>query len=341
MAYTAKDLARELGVSQATVSLALNNKPGISQDRRNSILKKAQERGLIANKKPSTLLSNISFVVFRRTGVMVSNSPFFSLLLDGASNAAYEFGYNLVMTQLNCMLPPEDQIQQIRATNSAGLIMFATEALPEDLDLMQSIGLPFVIVDNTEFCDSVDTICINNKNGISSAFQYLYDLGHRKIGFLKSKSEINSFSERLAVYKQCMQEKHLKINAQSVIPISYMGNDAQSELAPFLDGDGFPTAFLSDNDFIATSAKQGLIDAGLDVPGDVSIIGFDNREIGEIYHPTLTSIALPTDFFGRISVEILLARIRDQGPEPRPPVTVSISGKLVVRESTAKPHVTE
>ena len=338
MSYTAKDLASELGVSQATVSLALNNKPGISQERRNLILQKAQERGLIASKKQTPLFSNISFVVFRRTGVMVSNSPFFSLLLDGASNAAYEFGYNLVMTQLNCLLPADEQVQQIRATNSAGLIIFATEALPEDLALMQSIGLPFVIVDNTEFCDFVDTICINNRHGISSAFQYLYDLGHRRIGFFKSKSEINSFSERLNVYKQCMQEKHLKIVESSIIPISYMGSDAQVEIEPFLRHPDFPTAFLSDNDFIATSAKQGLQSAGLDIPGDVSIIGFDNREIGEIYHPTLTSIALPTDFFGRISVEILLARIRDLGTEPRPPVTVSISGKLVVRESTASPR---
>lgn len=334
MAYSAKDLAKELGISPSTVSLVLNNKPGISQERRAQILQLAEERGLLTPERMKTATTNLGFVVFRRTGLHVSNSPFFSLLLNGASNTATEHGCNLVISQYDTMLPALEQRRHIQASQFAGLIFFATEAVEGDYEIMQSFGLPFVVVDNSLFSDMADTICINNDMGIRMAFNYLYELGHRNIGYLCSHSGIRSHAERLDVYRACMVEHGLPLRDNSIVPLTYLGNNLRAELEPYLNSPDFPTAFLADNDFVAFSVKECLMTSGLRVPQDVSIIGFDNRDFGALYHPTLTTIALPTDYFGKMAVELLFDRIAQP---MRPPTLVYVGGTLIKRESTAAP----
>lgn len=334
MAYSSKDLAKELGISPSTVSLVLNNKPGISQERRAQILKLAEERGLLTPERLKTATTNLGFIVFRRTGLHVSNSPFFSLLLNGASNAAAERGCNLVISQYDTTLPAAEQRRHIQSSQFSGLIFFATEAIESDYEIMQSLGLPFVVVDNSLFSELADTICINNTMGIRMAFSYLYDLGHRNIGYLYSRSGIRSHDERLEVYCDCMREHDLPLRDNSIVPLTYLGSNLRTELEPYLNSPDFPTAFLSDNDFVASSVKECLIASGLRVPEDVSIIGFDNRDFGTLYHPTLTTVALPTDYFGKMAVELLFNRIAQP---TLPPTLVYVGGTLIKRESTAAP----
>lgn len=333
MPYYAKDLAKELGISTATVSLALNNKPGIGKKRREQILKLANERGLTQPEQQNRLSRNIGFVVFVRSGLHANNTSFFSLMLNSASNAASRYGYNLVMLHYDVSMPAEEQIKQIHVAECCGLIIIATEAVREDHKIFCSFNLPFVILDNTLFSNRTDTICINNSLGIQMAFQYLYDLGHRNIGYFRSKSEINSFSERLKNYQHCMAEKKLPIRSNSIIPLSYLGQNNAKEIQPFLDSSEFPTAFLSDNDFIALGAKESLIALGLRVPNDVSIIGFDNRDFGELYHPTLTTLSLPTDYFGKLAVDMLIYRIDNKA---LPPTLIAVGATLIKRESTIR-----
>jgi DNA-binding LacI/PurR family transcriptional regulator len=333
MPYFAKDLAKELGISTATVSLALNNKPGIGKNRREQILKLANERGLTQPGQQNRLSHNIGFVVFVRSGLHANNTSFFSLMLNSASNTASKYGYNLVMLHYDISMPAAEQIKQINVAECCGLIIIATEAVREDYKIFCSFDLPFVILDNTLFSNRIDTICINNSLGIQTAFQYLFDLGHRDIGYFRSKSEINSFSERLKNYQHCMEERRLPIRSNYVIPLSYMGKNNAKEIQPFLDSGGFPTAFLSDNDFIALGAKESLIALGLHVPNDVSIIGFDNRDFGELYHPTLTTLSLPTDYFGKLAVDTLINRIDNK---MLPPTLIAVGATLIKRESTIR-----
>lgn len=331
MTYLSKDLAKELGVSPSTVSLVLNNKPGISQKRREEILRLAEKKGLLLSESNKSTLSNIGFVIFQRTGLHVTNSPFFSLLLNGASNAATEKGCNLVITQYD-VSDGFEQRQHILLSQFSGLIFFATEAIEEDYETMKSFGLPFVVVDNSLFSEVADTICINNDMGIKKAFEYLYELGHRNIGYVSGHSEIRSHAERLAIYKKCMKQYGLKIRENSILSVTYPGDNMREELKAYEGVSDFPTAFLSDNDFIAYSFKEWLISIGKSVPQDVSIVGFDNRDFGKLYHPTLTTIDLPTDYFGKMSVELLIDRIEQPA---RPATLIYIGGELVKRESTA------
>lgn len=333
MPFYAKDLAKELGISTATVSLALNDKPGISKERREQILKLAADRGLARFSQQNRLSRNLGFVVFVRSGLHANNTSFFSLMLNSASNTASKSGYNLVMLHYDVSMPAAEQINQIHVAECCGLIIIATEAVREDYKIFCSFNLPFVVLDNTLFSSRNDTICINNNLGIQMAFQYLYDLGHRNIGYFRSKSEINSFSERLKNYQHCMAEKKLPVRSNSIIPLSYLGKNNAKEIQPFLDSAGFPTAFLSDNDFIALGAKESLMALGLRVPNDVSIIGFDNRDFGELYHPTLTTLSLPTDYFGKMAVDTLINRIENR---QLPPTLIAIGTTLIKRESTIR-----
>ena len=129
-----------------------------------------------------------------------------------------------------------------------------------------------------------------------------------------------------------MKQYGLKIRENSILSVTYPGDNMREELKAYEGVSDFPTAFLSDNDFIAYSFKEWLISIGKSVPQDVSIVGFDNRDFGKLYHPTLTTIDLPTDYFGKMSVELLIDRIEQPA---RPATLIYIGGELVKRESTA------
>lgn len=338
MTYKAKDLAKAMGISQSTVSLVLNNRPGISDTLRYQVLDKAREMGILddRNTSPSDMtMRKIAFLVLKHSGDMVLHSPFYTLLLDGVTNRANEEGFLSIICQLDMNLSLKDQIDRILDNKIDGFVLWATEAVREDLPIMQSLQVPFVVIDNNLFCDSADTISINNQMGIRNAFEHLYSLGHRNIGYLSSKSNINSFDERRGVYEKCMRERGLEIHEKSVIPVSYR-EYCPEDFLPFLTSrESLPTAFLSDNDMVSISAVHAFTASGLRVPDDVSIVGFDNRSIGELYPPKLTTVAMPNDFFGRMAVDILLHRIQTPSYDALPPVHVLIGNRLVVRNSTA------
>lgn len=332
MALKAKDIAKTIGVSTATVSLVLNNKPGVSDKRRAEIIRKIRELGggyLLKDNMVDN--GNIGFVVYKREGSIVDESPFFTYMLEGITDTARKYGYTLNFIYINKKMTMEEQRYQIESAKCKGLIVFAVEMFYDDLAAFKQSALPFVILDNFFQDNDVDAVAINNSQGVSKAVLHLYDMGHERIGYIKSKVIINSFKDRYSAFKRALKQKGLTLDKQDIIDVGYSESAVKKDTVAYVkEHESLPTAFFAENDLIACSAVQAFKECGLRVPEDVSVIGFDDRPICTMIEPQLTTIEVPKHILGPQVVELLVAKI-EQGREYS--MKIEVGTKLVLRGS--------
>lgn len=197
MRYKSKDIARELGVSPATVSLVLNNKPGVGEERRREIIRKIKELHCEYLLKEESISSgDIGFVVYRRLGSIVDEYPFFNYLLESINKCAAEEGYKLNIFYLEQNMGTEELAIYLHQAKCQGYIIYAVEMDEGDLRLFQKVKEPCVFLDNLFRGKELDVVSVDNYLGVYQALEHLQKMGHREIGYIRSKTEIPSFSQR-------------------------------------------------------------------------------------------------------------------------------------------------
>lgn len=332
MALRAKDIAKMLGVSTSTISLVINDKPGVSEDKRREIIQKILELdcGYLLRKIKSDR-ENIGFVVYKRKGNIVDESPFFSYFLEGISERLKNLDYNLTVLYMSSNMSRAEQEEIINSSKCVGFILFAVEMIYEDMQVFKDSRFPFVMLDNSFMVNDVDTVAINNASGIRTAVNYLVQKGHKKIGYIRSKVAINSFADRFTAYRNTLEQNGLEFKEEYVALVQYSDMEARKDMREYIKGaDELPTAFVSDNDLVACGAMKGIIDAGLTVPGDISIIGFDDRPIASMSMPSLTTMMVPKDVFGNNCVDLLIGKINTHRAYA---LKMDIGTMLIERES--------
>jgi len=336
MQYRAKDIAAMLGLSTATVSFVLNGKEGVREDTRKVVLNKVKELGCeYLIKSPIAVSvarsSVVGFVIYKRTGEIVNESPFFVHALEGINAAASKHGYSIVLIHIDKSLDDEEKLAVLLSYDCAGYIVFAVEMLEDDVAFLEKTQIPFILFDNHFPELDIDSVSINNRQGIHKAVQFLVDMGHKKIGYLRSKVPITSFLDRFTQYKAELNLYDLEFNSDYIIDLGYSTKDVQDDIDSFLQKNHpLPTAFLADNDLIACNAILAFKSNGFDIPRDISIIGFDDRPICTVISPQLTTISVPKDLFGSVLVENLHARIRQKRSLS---IAIEIGTELIVRDS--------
>lgn len=335
MSLKAKDIAKMLGVSTATVSLVLNNKPGVGEQKRQEIIEKIKELdcGYLLKDTPVNS-GNIGFVIYKSIGKIVDESPFFTYILEGLNQSLSEYGYNLSFIYMNKNTPLEAQEMQLRSADCKGFIIFGVEMRRGDLQVFIDTNLPFMVLDNSFQDSDVDSVAINNFQGISKAMHYLYDMGHRNIGYFRCKDRITSFDERFLAYKQLLQYFGLPYNDLNICDVDYSESGVRRDVKGYLrNRKEFPTAFLADNDFIACSAIQGIKELGYKVPDDISVMGFDDRPICQMMLPCVTTLNVPKYAFAETAVNLLMSKMKTKREHS---LKVDIGTRLVVRDSVKK-----
>lgn len=332
MALRARDIAKMLGVSTSTMSLVINNKPGVSDAKRQEILQKIRELDceyLLRDTRVER--ASIGFVVYKRKGSIVDESPFFSYFLEGITERLKSHNYNLTMLYMSSNMSRQEQEQVIKNAHCEGFILFAVEMLYEDMQVFKDSPYPFVMLDNSFMVNDVDTVAINNSSGIRTAVNYLIQRGHRRIGYIHSKVIINAFTDRFNAYRHTMAAAKLPCGEADVAWVGYSDAEARLDMRQYAEAASeLPTAFVSDNDLVACGAMKGLQDAGYSIPDDISIIGFDDRPICAMSTPSLTTMMVPKDVFGNNCVDLLINKIRT----PRPyAIKMEIGTILVERDS--------
>ncbi|HBE80930.1 MAG TPA: LacI family transcriptional regulator [Firmicutes bacterium] len=331
-----KDIAEELNISPATVSLVLNNKPGISDETRQRILKFVEEKGYITNmlSKPAFKNNrNIRFVIYKKHGKVVSETPFFSELMEGIDKEAREEGYNVLVSYINEQDNTKmDVLRIIEETAPDGIMLLATEMVAEDLEAFKQLYLPMVLLDsNFENEHQVDIVIINNCQGTYEAVKYLTDCGHTEIGYLHSSVWINNFDERKEGFMNALNSRGMKFNKHYLLEVESTMEGAYNDVLNYLEvRSTLPTAFFADNDIIAFGAIKAFREKGINIPQDVSIIGFDDMPFCEMIDPALTTLRVFKQRMGRIAAKRLIERIEHN---PEETIKVEVSTELVERKS--------
>lgn len=338
MGIKVKDLAELLGVSPATVSLALNNKPGISQATRQRIFDKLNELGY-GDRIPSSSEAaplNIRLVIYKKHGTVVTDTHFFSQVIEGINAAARRYGYNLLMTYLSGQDSQEEQLRLASLSPCAGVILLATEMAAEDLSPFLNLKIPLVLLDSYFERVNTDCVVINNVQGAAEAVRHLLQLGHTHIGYLHSSIHINNFQERREGMEKALRSVGRELEEELIYPVEPSVEGARLSLAKLLaQKEEPPTAFFADNDLIAIGAAQAIRDAGMRIPEDVSLIGFDDMPIAEIMEPPLSTIYVPKQRLGTLAVKRLISRINGEADEF---VKIETGTTLVPRKSTTEPR---
>ncbi len=335
MGIKVKDLAKQLNLSPSTVSLVLNNRPGISEATRNKVRQAVKELGyeelLITESDDS---KNILFIVYRKHRITPASTPYFSQLfseiIEGVESQIKARGYNLMVSYMD-EKSIREEIIKIKKENVEGVLILATELKEEQIAAFSDIKVPLVIVDNYLEHQDLTCIKINNEKGVYDAVKYFTDMGHRKIGYLHVSDNANNFSERYFGFLRAMEKCRLEIEHDNIFEIGSDGGDnVYRELKQKLqERESLPTAFFTDNDIVAMHLMRVFRELDYRIPEDISIIGFDNMALSEMLDPPLTTIQMPRYKIGIVAANTII----DINENVESVMRIEIGTKLIIRKS--------
>lgn len=338
MSLRIKDIAKIAKVSPSTVSLVLNNKPGIGDETRQRVLNVIAEMGYNTNALSKPALKNkgsIRFIVYKKNKKVVSDTPFFSAVIEGIHQEARTSGYNLVISYVDQSTEKfNEELQHVCENPLNGILLLATEMSREDLAPFKQMGIPLLILDSYFEREDTDTVIIDNTSGVYQACQHLIDKGHQDIGYLKSSVSIQNFKQRHDGLVKAMADFELTLDKKQVYKLESTLDGAYQNMRNYLMGDPpLPSAFFADNDLIAAGAIKALKEKGFHVPEDISVLGFDDMPFCEMTDPPLTTIRVFKQRMGMLAVSRLIERIEKKVEEH---IKIEVGTELIIRESVAQ-----
>jgi DNA-binding LacI/PurR family transcriptional regulator len=322
---TSIDVARCAGVSQSTVSLVLSGKGRgrVSEATEEEVRRCARELGY----RPNVAAQALRLGTSRAVALLVPDitNPFFSRVLRGAQRAAQSAGYTVALVDTaNDRRWEAQTFEALRAGPVDGYLLFEVSA-PDALGPDEH-----VVLMETE-APRRPSARFDAEAGAAAAFGHLVELGHRRIGHLAARFDAPTFHLREVARRRVLAEAGLDPGAQPRAVTAIGIDDARDAAGPLL-AEG-PTAVFCDDDVIAAGLYLATRERGLRIPGDLSVIGFDDMDFARVLDPPLTTVALDAERLGATAFELLEARMAGRRTRKR----VVLPAELLVRESTAAP----
>ncbi|WP_433428317.1 LacI family DNA-binding transcriptional regulator [Nonomuraea sp. CA-141351] len=320
-------IAREAGVSVATVSKALNGRPDVSAQTRRLIAEVLERLGYPRQRlKPAK--GSLVDVVLQGLG-----SAYALAILEGVEEAAWRLGVDLVLSAVVDRTkhgqPPPAWMDRISARDSAGVLLVRTMPTATQRTWMADHGIPAVIVEPPRNAPhNMPVVASTNLAGARAATEHLIGLGHERIAIVTGRPGVPSARERRAGYRRAMGAAGLKVDPRWEVCGYFQREDALTATRAMLASlPEPPTAVFACSDVMALGVYQALGERGLQVPDDVSVVGFDDSLAAVHATPELTTVRQPWPELGAAGLTALLSG--------RPPARVEMPTTLVVRSSTA------
>lgn len=330
MRPTMEDVAARAGVSRALVSLVMRNSPKVSDARRSAVLRAAKELGYQPHVMARSLASRTSTVL----GVMVNDlrNAFFADIVEELDSAAQAAGFDLILNTGGRSPTREwNALHNLLSFRPAGIILLSP-VVPASAIQVAARQCPVVLVSRTARSSTVDTVNDDGEAGSALAVDHLVGLGHRRIAHLDGGAAAGS-AQRRRGFEAAMRRHGLEPIVVRSEHTDIGGENAVRELLAGYARPDLPTGLVSGNDFNAVGAISALEEAGLRVPEDVSVVGYDNTSLAALRHLSLTTVDQPRKDMARLAFEALLERVRGERTEP---VRHLLHPSLVVRATTAR-----
>ena len=325
---TIRDVATRAGVSIGTVSRALKNQAGLSENTRMQVLRAALELGYNTGNLRQNKIRRVSFLVSRLDTDVPAN-PFYSHVLHGVEDASREL--EIVLQYLT--LRPGDRTLDIIRRHEADALLCVSFFEPRMLERIAGLGIPMVLVDH--FAAGLPSVNIDNVTGAKLVIQHLIETGKKRISFLNGPNHY-SIRQRLRGFQEALFEARMPSDPSLVTMIEVQANQisireqGRAAIQSLLALPNPPDAVFCWNDEAALIAMRYCMQQGLRIPEDIAIVGFDDIDAAGHSNPSLTTVRVNKELLGRRGLERLIER-NDADTLELVPV------ELIVRESTVAP----
>ncbi|MBW9172222.1 LacI family DNA-binding transcriptional regulator [Clostridium estertheticum] len=331
MEVTIKDIAKIAKVSHTTVSRALNNSPFISDLTKAKIMTIAKELNYVPNYSAKSLVLNRSYnigLIFTTISEATS-SRFFYETISGV-NSAIKGSYNLVVRGIDDY---KDFTSVNRKRFDGIILMSQSNSDNSFIYYLMEKKIPLVVLNRYIDESSIVNILSSDKKGVYEAVNYLIQNGHKDIAIIEGKKGFNSTTERKNGFLDALIENKIQINSNYIVEGNYTIGSGYDAMKKLLSLSEIPTAVFCSNDEMAIGAMKATVEAGLNVPNDISIMGFDGMQLGDYLTPALTTVRRPIIEISKIGAEKLLSIIENNTDDGE---KIYISTELIKRDSVAK-----
>lgn len=324
------DIAERSGVSIATVSRALNNRPDVAEATREKVMNAVRELGYVNNRYARTLVSEqINYI-----GFTVPRVEDFTQVLQGVSDAIDEHDANLVLCPTGYEHDREvSLLERLQAGGVDGALLVLPSEDTMELSEVRKRGYPFVVIEpRFPLSDDIPAVTTANMPGGRAAANHLVALGHRRIGVITGNASWSATIDRLAGYYSVLYTAGISNHKELVREADLSREGGYQAANVLLNLASPPTAIFALNDAMAVGVLRAARERGLRVPEELSVIGFGNDPCAADVTPGLTTIHLSSYELGRVGVDLLYRLIEGETLDV---TRIELSTRLTVRESTA------
>jgi len=326
-------VARRAKVSTATVSRVLNGFPGVRAVTLARVQRAIAELNYVPNPNARSLRAGRT----RLFGLIVSDvkNPFFPELIDAFESLASDRGIEVIFTHTNYDAQRLQRCIRRLIERSVDAIAVMTSEVDEvALEQAERAGVPVVLMNQGRLAAKYPNIAVEYTTGFREALDHLLALGHRDIGFIAGPTTLHSAQGRLNAFKAALRSHGLTVRPEWIASGDLRVDGGRAALEQLLSRRIRPTAILASNDLMAVGALQAARNARIAVPGDLSIIGFDDLPIAEMLHPPLSTIRHPRREVATAAFDLLWKAQQGEAPSTMP----TLHPHLVIRGSTAPPR---
>lgn len=327
------DIAKAAGVSYSTVSRVATNFNHVNPETRQHVQAVMDKMGYVANQQARSLARGKSHVI----GLVVSalGNEYIGEIIRGVDEELYEAGYDMMLYTTHRHKGKEAQYVSTIARGLAdGLLIIVPMGREAYQDVLSAENFPYVLVEEDLTTGQKPAVGITNRKGAYDAVHYLLGLSHRRIAFITDVMELSTAVERLKGYKAALEEYGVPYDPDLVQEINFDRPQTRAATEKLLALQNPPTAIFTSTDPVAFRLMEILREHGLEIPKDMSVIGFDDIPHASMVYPRLTTVHHPMYEMGKTATKMLLERIQDIN---LPAQHIQLETHLVIRESSSPP----
>lgn len=306
MAVSIKDVAREAGVSIATVSRVLNDIDVVNEETKKKVLDAIKELGY----RPNIVARSLKTQKTKTIGILVPDisSQIYPEIVRGAEDVANIYDYNIILCNSDYDMDKEKEyLRVLKEKMVDGLLYMSVSLEKETVDLVNDLDLRTVLVETKDLDGSFPSVTIDNVKAMYDATKYVIDRGAKSIGFIGTKQDkVNAITRRFEGYEKSLNDNNMSVDEDLTYFDGFKVRTGYKGIEQFLVSKKKFDAVVCSSDEIAMGAINALRDNNIRVPEDVSVIGFSNMVMSDVFYPKITTVAEPMYDMGSIAMRMLI-----------------------------------